>query len=170
VLTIPTNVTKDGFIFEGWYLDKELTQMMNMTTMPAHDILLYAKWTEIVELDSGVIIAIVICATVVILGIAYILLACFCSACAFHSTFGKINIFNYFECGKNLMVKFNHQPNPDPNTVAMDPMQAPYPTGLATSGGFTEVPCSPTTPTSPVYPASPSFTEPPLTPTSPQTY
>jgi len=107
VLTIPTNVTKDGYVFEGWYLDKELKEPMDLTRMPAYDLVLYAKWTEVVEVDAGVIIAIVICSTILVLGLAYIALACFCSACAFHSMFGKMNIFNYFECGKTLMAKFN---------------------------------------------------------------
>ena len=32
--------------FAGWYTDKELTQPWTGTTMPAHDLTLYAKWEE----------------------------------------------------------------------------------------------------------------------------
>ena len=98
---------KEGYNFEGWYLDKDFKYTMNLTTMPARNIVLYAKWTEVVEVDAGVIIAIVVCSSVVVLGLAYIAMACFCSACAFHSVFGKMNIFNYFECGKSLLAKVN---------------------------------------------------------------
>jgi len=110
---------------------------MNLATMPARDIVLYAKWSEVVEVDTGVVIAVVVCSTVLILGLAYVALACFCSACAFHSMFGKANIFNYFECGKTLIARFNNKTqNPDEyagNTF-------PYSTSLDT---FSEAPSAP---------------------------
>ncbi len=40
----PTNPTKDGFTFDGWYIDIGLTTLYTFTTMPAENIILYAKW------------------------------------------------------------------------------------------------------------------------------
>ena len=48
VIDVPTEdeaVYKDH-TFAGWYTDKELTQPWTGTTMPAHDLTLYAKWEE----------------------------------------------------------------------------------------------------------------------------
>lgn len=42
-----TDVTsKPGFTLEGWYEDKECTQRLSMFTMPARDLIIYAKWIE----------------------------------------------------------------------------------------------------------------------------
>ena len=38
---------KEGFIFEGWYLDKEYKNEFLYYTMPAENINVYAKWSEV---------------------------------------------------------------------------------------------------------------------------
>ena len=47
----PTEPTKDGYTFAGWYIDQELTQEFDFNTQIDHDITLYAKWVaeEVVE-------------------------------------------------------------------------------------------------------------------------
>ena len=42
-LTLPQS-SKQGYDFEGWYSDKELTTKFTGTTVPAKDVTLYAKW------------------------------------------------------------------------------------------------------------------------------
>jgi len=44
-VTAPTDPTKTGNTFAGWYSDAGLTTAYSFTTMPASDITLYAKWT-----------------------------------------------------------------------------------------------------------------------------
>ncbi|RJP61813.1 MAG: hypothetical protein C4543_02940, partial [Ignavibacteriales bacterium] len=43
-VTQPTDPTKEGYTFGGWYSDEGLTTAFSFTTMPAEDIMLYAKW------------------------------------------------------------------------------------------------------------------------------
>ena len=38
---------RDGFYFEGWYIDKDLTERYNYDTAQEQDIKLYAKWTAL---------------------------------------------------------------------------------------------------------------------------
>jgi len=40
----PTDPTKVGYTFAGWYSDSNLSTAYTFTTMPAEDITLYAKW------------------------------------------------------------------------------------------------------------------------------
>ncbi len=47
VATEPAAPTKDGFKFEGWYTDKELTTVYDFTAKVTKNFTLYAKWTEI---------------------------------------------------------------------------------------------------------------------------
>ncbi len=47
VVTEPTAPTKDGYIFEGWYTDKDLTTVYDFTAKVTKSFTLYAKWTEI---------------------------------------------------------------------------------------------------------------------------
>ncbi|MFY8331620.1 InlB B-repeat-containing protein [Vagococcus carniphilus] len=42
----PNAPKRDGYIFEGWYEDKELTKKYSFATLVTKDIKLYAKWTE----------------------------------------------------------------------------------------------------------------------------
>ena len=44
VINPPTNPTKEGYIFEGWYKDPLFVERFVFTTMPAENITLYAKW------------------------------------------------------------------------------------------------------------------------------
>ncbi len=37
---------KEGFIFAGWYIDQELTELFNFSGSVTHDLTLYAKWLE----------------------------------------------------------------------------------------------------------------------------
>ena len=47
LLAEPTAPTKDGYTFDGWYTDKELTTAYNFDTKVTKGFTLYAKWTEI---------------------------------------------------------------------------------------------------------------------------
>jgi len=47
VATEPTAPTKDGFKFDGWYTDKELTTAYDFTAKVTKNFTLYAKWTEV---------------------------------------------------------------------------------------------------------------------------
>ena len=43
-VSAPTEPTKEGHNFNGWYIDSELTQLYTFTTMPSEDLTLYAGW------------------------------------------------------------------------------------------------------------------------------
>lgn len=45
----PTDPTKGGYSFIGWYTDAEYTNQFNFETAIDRDISLYAKWDEVVE-------------------------------------------------------------------------------------------------------------------------
>lgn len=45
-LVKPTNPTKDGYVFDGWYIDDLLNESYNFDTPITKDIILYAKWIE----------------------------------------------------------------------------------------------------------------------------
>ena len=45
VVSAPSNPNRAGFSFAGWYSNSALTSAYTFTTMPAKDIMLYAKWT-----------------------------------------------------------------------------------------------------------------------------
>lgn len=44
--TKPTDPTKEGYTFDGWYSDKELTKAFDFATAITADTTVYAKWTE----------------------------------------------------------------------------------------------------------------------------
>ncbi|MBO0454686.1 InlB B-repeat-containing protein [Candidatus Enterococcus murrayae] len=44
--TQPTAPSKEGYTFEGWYTDEELTQAYDFATLATSDITLYAKWKK----------------------------------------------------------------------------------------------------------------------------
>jgi uncharacterized repeat protein (TIGR02543 family) len=43
-IVLPSNPVRIGYDFGGWYLNEELTISFNLTTMPEHDVTIYAKW------------------------------------------------------------------------------------------------------------------------------
>ena len=49
-ITLPSNPTKDGSVFDGWYLDSSYTQAFDSTKRIDSNMVLYAKWTI---LDDG---------------------------------------------------------------------------------------------------------------------
>lgn len=52
-ITKPSDPTMDGFaVFEGWYLDPELSTPFVFNTMPDHDLTLYAKWNNTLVLTT----------------------------------------------------------------------------------------------------------------------
>ncbi len=62
IVIMPLEPSKKGYIFDGWYLDEELTIEYIFSTMPAENITLYAKWnveqyTITFDTDGGDIIA-----------------------------------------------------------------------------------------------------------------
>lgn len=44
--TEPEDPTKDGYVFDGWYVDAELTTIFDFSEAITANITLYAKWTE----------------------------------------------------------------------------------------------------------------------------
>ena len=52
-VTKPEKPTKDGYIFEGWFTDKDCTQAYDFSTRVTKNITLYAKWTEEQIAGSG---------------------------------------------------------------------------------------------------------------------
>ena len=46
VITAPTAPVKDGFVFDGWYTDKEFKTKFDFATKITKSMTLYAKWTE----------------------------------------------------------------------------------------------------------------------------
>ncbi len=51
----PSAPTKDGYVFEGWYTDSELTESFDFSTPVSSSATLYAKWVESVTItfDAG---------------------------------------------------------------------------------------------------------------------
>ena len=43
---LPANPTKEGYVFEGWFLDAGFTKAFNSLNLDEKTITLYAKWTE----------------------------------------------------------------------------------------------------------------------------
>lgn len=43
-ITLPSNPTKEGYIFDGWYLSDEFIEKFNATQTISSDITVYAKW------------------------------------------------------------------------------------------------------------------------------
>ncbi len=48
-ITLPRNPTKEGYIFDGWYLSDEFIEAFNATQTISSNITVYAKWIE----DNG---------------------------------------------------------------------------------------------------------------------
>ena len=45
-ITLPSNPTKEGYVFDGWYLSDEFIEKFNATQTISSDITVYAKWKE----------------------------------------------------------------------------------------------------------------------------
>ena len=45
-ITLPSNPTKEGYIFDGWYLSDEFIEKFNATQTISSNITVYAKWKE----------------------------------------------------------------------------------------------------------------------------
>jgi len=45
--TRPGNPTRDGYIFDNWYSDSELTEVYNFSAIVTSSITLYAKWIDV---------------------------------------------------------------------------------------------------------------------------
>ena len=45
-ITLPSNPTKEGYIFDGWYLSEEFIEKFNATQTISSNITVYAKWKE----------------------------------------------------------------------------------------------------------------------------
>ena len=43
--------SRDGYTFDGWYIDSELTNEFSFEAMPAENVTVYAKWIEIVYVE-----------------------------------------------------------------------------------------------------------------------
>lgn len=48
-ITLPSNPTKAGYVFDGWYLSTDFAKKFNARQAITADITVYAKWKE----DSG---------------------------------------------------------------------------------------------------------------------
>ena len=46
-VTLPSNPSKEKFVFEGWYTDKDCTKVFNFDTEIKKDITLYAEWKSV---------------------------------------------------------------------------------------------------------------------------
>ncbi len=42
----PLKPFKENYIFVGWYLDKECNKIFDLSLMPAHDLIVFAKWVD----------------------------------------------------------------------------------------------------------------------------
>jgi len=54
----PSEPTKSGYDFDGWYTDKELTKQYDFNTSVTKSFTLYAKWTEEETKDNRIILTI----------------------------------------------------------------------------------------------------------------
>ena len=53
-VTKPADPTKDGYTFDGWYSNEELTTAYDFSTLVTADLTLYAKWTEVAATTSTI--------------------------------------------------------------------------------------------------------------------
>lgn len=50
----PEDPTREGYIFDGWYSDRDLTTRYDFSTIVTADVALYAKWTMITPANYSV--------------------------------------------------------------------------------------------------------------------
>lgn len=60
-------ITKEGFIFEGWFLDPNFMEPFTLTEMPAHNIVLHAKWGK--DNNMTILVAVVVPIGCAVLGV-----------------------------------------------------------------------------------------------------
>ena len=54
-VTIPTDPTKNGYKFVGWYTDMALSTAMNFNNPITGNLTLYAKWEKVVDANIGIV-------------------------------------------------------------------------------------------------------------------
>lgn len=81
-ITLPDKITKDGFTFDGWFLDPNFMEPFTLTEMPGENIVLYAKWIEDGKDNVWVAIVVPIVCTVVP-AIVTVITAWQCHCCCF---------------------------------------------------------------------------------------
>jgi uncharacterized repeat protein (TIGR02543 family) len=77
---IPNRISeREGFLFAGWYLNKELTMPLNYDLAPDTDLVLYASWVETSNLSFvfpiWAIILIILAILIIIAAVIYVLLS-----------------------------------------------------------------------------------------------
>ena len=77
-ITLP-EVTKEGFIFEGWFLDPNFMEPFTLTEMPAHNIVLHAKWGK--DDNMTILVAVVVPLAVAVMGIIAAIISAQCGCC-----------------------------------------------------------------------------------------
>lgn len=50
---VPTNPTKEGYVFAGWYIDENCTIEYNFNTPVTNNITLYAKWNPVLDEEDN---------------------------------------------------------------------------------------------------------------------
>lgn len=53
-IQVPTNPTRDGYTFGGWYVDEALTTPWNFNDAVADGLVLYAKWNPVSSTAAAV--------------------------------------------------------------------------------------------------------------------
>lgn len=48
--SMPDDPTKDGYVFDGWYLEDTFNTMFNITEYPQYDLTVYGKWLELISI------------------------------------------------------------------------------------------------------------------------
>jgi hypothetical protein len=49
-ITLPNEIERNGFVFDGWYIDPNLNFEASLTSFPDEDIILYPKWNKLVTI------------------------------------------------------------------------------------------------------------------------
>jgi len=109
-ITTPTNVEKEGYTFDGWFLESGLIHAMNLTTMPARDLTLYARWKKAIVVDEKdvwdileIVFGTVITGIVTVGGILWTALSWCCAQCAESEKLQKANLLACCDCGWNAI-------------------------------------------------------------------
>jgi uncharacterized repeat protein (TIGR02543 family) len=49
---MPPTPTKEGYVFLGWYMDEEFSELFDFSMMPANDVTVFADWGEVLGDDD----------------------------------------------------------------------------------------------------------------------